>query len=77
MLMLSLVRPLALTIPWMLNLAIWMLARSLQVPDPVVHDTGAFMFARVQAVENRIGMALCPTRLARRLRSLFESPVQR
>ena len=47
------------------------------IPEPVVHDTGAFMFARVQAVENRIGMALCPTRLAHRLRSLIKSPVQR
>jgi hypothetical protein len=38
MLMLSLVRTLAVTIPWMLNLAIGMLARSLQLPEPMVHD---------------------------------------
>ena len=72
MLMLSLVRTLAVTIPWMLNLAIWMLARSLQLPEPLVHDTGAFVFAQMQAVENRIGKALCPKRLARLLQSLIQ-----
>jgi hypothetical protein len=29
------------------------------------------VFARVQAVENRVGKALCPMRLMRRLRSLL------
>ena len=77
MLMLSLVRTLAVAIPWMLNLAIWLLARSLQLPEPVVHDTGAFVFAQVQAVENRFGKALCPKRLARQLYSLLQSLFQR
>jgi hypothetical protein len=77
MLMLSLVRTLAVAIPWMLNLAIRLLARSLQLPEPVVHDTGVFVFAQVQAVENRFGQALCPKRLARQLRSLFQSLLQR
>jgi hypothetical protein len=77
MLMLSLVRTLAVAIPWMLNLAIRLLARSLQLPEPVVHDTGVFVFAQVQAVENRFGQALCPKRPARQLRSLFQSLLQR
>jgi hypothetical protein len=77
MLMLSLVRTLAVAIPWMLNLAIRLLARSLQLPEPVVHDTGVFVFAQVQAVENRFGQALCPKRLARQLQSLFQSLLQR
>jgi hypothetical protein len=77
MLMLSLFRPLAVAIPWTLNLAIWLLARSLQLPEPVVHDTGVFVFARVQAVENRVGKALCPMRLLRQLRSLLQSLLQR
>jgi hypothetical protein len=77
MLMLSLVRTLAVAIPWMLNLAIWLLARSLQLPEPVVHDTGAFVFAQVQAVENRFGKVLCPKRLARQLYSLLQSLFQR
>jgi hypothetical protein len=67
MLMLSLVRTLAALIPWMLNLTIWALAWSFNMPEPVVHDTGAFVFAQVQTIENRVGKALCPMRLKRRL----------
>ena len=65
MLMLSLVRILH-------NLAVWVLARSLNMPEPLVHDTGVFVFVRVQAIENRIGKALCPIRLVRQLRSLLQ-----
>jgi hypothetical protein len=74
MLMLALVRSVSLAaglMPWLLNLATRLLACSLQLPEPVVQDTGAFMFAQVQAVENSIGKALCPVRLLRKLRSWF------
>jgi hypothetical protein len=71
MLMLSVVRGLAVLIPWLLNLAVWALARSLNMPEPLVHDTGVFMFSQVQAIENRVGKALCPMRLKRRLMSWF------
>jgi hypothetical protein len=71
MLMLTLFRFVAAAIPWTLNLATWLLARSLNMPEPVVHDTGVFVFVRVQAIENRVGKALCPMRLMRRLRSLL------
>jgi hypothetical protein len=71
MLMLSLVRTLAVLIPWTLNLATWMLARSLNMPEPVVHDTGAFVVAQVQTFENSIGKALCPMRLMRRFVAWF------
>ena len=71
MLMLSLVRGLTVLIPWLLNLATWALARSLNMPEPLVHDTGVFVFAQVQAIENRVGKALCPMRLKRRLVSWF------
>ena len=74
MLMLALVRSVSLaagSMPWLLNLVTRLLACSLQLPEPVVQDTGAFMFAQVQAVENRIGKALCPVRLLRKLRSWF------
>ena len=57
--------------PWLLNLAIWPLARSLNMPEPLVHDTGVFVFAQVQTIENRVGKALCPMRLLRQLRSWF------
>ena len=58
-------------IPWMLNLATRMLACSLNMPEPLVHNTGVFVFAHVQAVETSVGRTLCPIRLLRRLRSLL------
>jgi hypothetical protein len=61
----------AATIPWLLNLATRLttrlLAHSLNMPEPLVHTTGMFMFAHVQAVETSIGRTLCPTRLWRAL----------
>ena len=66
---LALVRGLAVLIPWMLNLAVWALARSLNMPEPLVHDTGIFVVAQVVTFENRVGRALCPKRLLRQLRS--------
>lgn len=75
MLMLALIRPLAAVIPRGLKLAsrfgIWALARSLHVPEPVVHDTGVFMFVHVRTFENKVGRSLCPIRLLRRFRALF------
>ena len=53
------------------NLAIWALARTLNMPEPVVHDTGVFVFAQVQSFENRVGRTLCPKQLWRQLRSWF------
>ena len=54
-------------LPWMLNLATWLLARSLNMPEPLVHSTGVFVFAQVQAVEISFAKSLRPFRLARRL----------
>jgi hypothetical protein len=72
MLMLSLFRLASTVIPFVVKLATWLLARSLNMPQPVVHDAGIFMFVQVQAIENRIGRAVCPARLLRRLRSLLQ-----
>ena len=58
-------------IPWLLNLATRLLTCSLQLPEPVVQDTGAFVFAQVQAVETSIGKALCPVRLLSQFPSWF------
>jgi hypothetical protein len=55
--------------PWMLNLATRILARALNMPEPLVHHTGVFVFAHVQAVESSIGKTLCPKRLLRQLRN--------
>jgi hypothetical protein len=59
---------------WMLNLATGMLARLLNMPEPLVHNTGAFVYARVQAVEHRAAKSLCPVRLLRLLQALFHQP---
>jgi hypothetical protein len=60
-------------IRWLLNLATRMLACSLNMPEPLVHNTGVFVFAHVQAVETSVGRTLCPIRLLRQLRSLLRS----
>ena len=72
MLMLSFFRLAATVIPFVVKLATWLLARSLNMPQPIVHDTGLFVFVQVQTIENRIGKALCPVRLLRQLRSLLQ-----
>jgi hypothetical protein len=51
------------------HLAIWALSRTLNMPEPLVHDTGVFMVAQVVTIENRVGRALCPKRLLRQVRS--------
>jgi hypothetical protein len=72
MLMLSLFRLAATATPFVVKLATWVVARSLNMPQPIVHDTGLFVFVQVQTIENRIGKALCPVRLPRQLRSLLQ-----
>jgi hypothetical protein len=64
----------ALVIPWLLNLATRLLARGLDMPEPLVHSTGAFVVAQVQAVENSVGKRLCPVRLWRRIQSWLRQP---
>jgi hypothetical protein len=71
MLMLSLVRTLAALAPPAATLATWLLARSLNMPEPLVHATGLFVFVRVQAFENSVAQSLEPVRFARRLKSWF------
>jgi hypothetical protein len=60
----------ARVIPWMLNLATRLLARVLNMPEPLVHNTGVFVFVHVQAVETSIG-----NRLLRQLQSLAPTGV--
>jgi hypothetical protein len=43
------------------------LARVLNMPQPLVHAAGLFVFLQVQAFENSVLKALCPKRLMRRL----------
>jgi hypothetical protein len=46
-----------------------MLARSLNVPEPLVHSTGDYVVAQVTAFEHSVGRSLCPFGLARLLRA--------
>jgi hypothetical protein len=64
----------AAAISWLLNLATRMLASSLNMPEPLVHDTGVFVYARVQAAEHRAAKTLCPVRLRRLLHAIFRQP---
>jgi hypothetical protein len=68
--------PLATMTDWVLNLATRMLAYSLNMPAPLVHSTGVFVFAQVQAVENSVGKSLCPIRLLRRFRNRRRPPAR-
>jgi hypothetical protein len=61
--------PSAAAIPWMLNLATRVLARILNMPEPLLHTTGVIVFAHVQTIENSVGRTLCPIRLLRQLRN--------
>jgi hypothetical protein len=59
-------------IQWLVGLATWLAARSLNMPEPLVHATGILVFAHVQAFETRAARTLCPIRLLRQLRSWFQ-----
>lgn len=56
-------------VPWMLGLTTRLLARILNMPEPLVRTTGIFVFARVQTFENSVGKMICPVSLLRRFRS--------
>lgn len=54
---------------WVFAIATRVLARSLNVPEPHVASTGAYVCARVAAAEDRAARTLCPFALGRRLRA--------
>ena len=54
---------------WAMSLATRMLARSLNMPEPLVHSTGDYVVAQVTAFDHSVGRSLCPFRLARQLRA--------
>jgi hypothetical protein len=72
MLMLILFRLAAAMTSFVVNLATLLLARSLNMHAPMLHDTGVFVFAQMQTIENKVGKALCPVWLMRQLRSLMQ-----
>ena len=60
-------------VSWAMTLTTRMLARSLNMPEPLVHSTGDFVIAQVLAFEHSVGKSLgnslCPFRLARLFRA--------
>ena len=56
---------------WIVAIATRLLARSLNMPEPLVASTGAYVFAQVAAAETRAAKTLCPVALTRRLRAWF------
>ncbi|QPF94076.1 hypothetical protein [Bradyrhizobium commune] len=54
--------------PWAITFATRMLARGLNMPEPLVHSTGDYVVAQVMAFEHSVGRSLCPFRFARLLR---------
>ena len=63
-------------IRWVLNLATRTLAYLLNMPEPLLHGTGVFVFARVQTIENNVGKSLCPLRLLRQLLTRCRPPAR-
>jgi hypothetical protein len=51
----------------LIDLATWLVARALQMPEPMVHAIALFLVLQAQAIESDIGKNLCPIKLARRL----------
>lgn len=62
---------------WLFNLATRLLARSLNMPEPMVHTTGVVMLAQVQTLENSVGKTLCPIRLWRQLQNWLHRRIAR
>jgi hypothetical protein len=71
MILLAALPALATAGTWLLNMASFVVARALNMPQPLVHSTGIYVFAHVEAVETSIGKSLCPRRLWRRFRALL------
>ena len=51
----------------LIDLATWLLARALQMPEPVVHAAALFLLLQARTIENSVGKNVCPIKLARRL----------
>ena len=56
-----------------LKLGAKMLARGLNVPEPLVQSTGDYVLAHVVVVEHGLAKSLCPVRLARLLRAWWRN----
>jgi hypothetical protein len=55
-------------VPWAIAFATRMLARSLNMPEPLVHSTGDYVVAHVTAFEHSVGRSLGLFRFAYQFR---------
>ena len=56
-------------LPWGLKLGTRLLARSLNMPEPLVQSTGHYVVAQVVTFEHGVAKSFCPFRLARLFRA--------
>ena len=56
-------------LPWGASFATRILARGLNMPEPLVHSTGNYVVAQVTAFEHSVARSLCPVSLTRLLRA--------
>jgi hypothetical protein len=62
-------------LPWLLTLLTWLLARSLNMPESLVHATYLFVFAQVRIAETSVGNSLCSSGPVRQLLTRYrQSP---
>jgi len=64
---------LPLVFNWVMAFATRMLARSLNMPEPLLHSTGDYVVAQVVTFEHSVGKSLCPFRLARLIRAWWRT----
>ncbi|WP_316175764.1 MULTISPECIES: hypothetical protein [unclassified Bradyrhizobium] len=63
--------PFAAASQWLAGLATSLLARSLNMPEPLLYVTGSLVFAQVYAIETRAARSLRPARLRHQLLAWF------
>jgi len=60
-------------LPWAVRLGARILARGLNLPEPLVRSTGDYVIAQVVVFEHGVAKSLCPFRLARLLRAWWRT----
>lgn len=60
-------------LPWSLKFGARMLARSLNMPEPLVHSTGDYVIAQVVTFEHSVGRSLCAVRIIRLLQAWWRT----
>ena len=61
-------------VQWLFDLATWLIARSLQMPEPLLQSAGVYVFARAQAFGDSFSKSLCPIRFVRGASPVRQAP---